>query len=147
VNALAVSGEDLYVGGWFRTSSGAPWDFIARWDGGAGDGGAWHPLDGGTNGTVYALAVDGGGTLYAGGSFGTAGGADAANIARWTQGADSGGSWDPLGSGVSDTVYALAPKGARIYAAGGFTEAGGKQSVHFGLWEPKSPVYLPLVVR
>jgi hypothetical protein len=73
---------------------------VAKWD-----GLSWSALGGGVSGSlgvfsfpiVEALAVfhDGGGAaLYAGGSFTTAGGIPAANIARW-----NGTTWSALGSG------------------------------------------------
>ncbi|MCS7062410.1 MAG: hypothetical protein RMN25_14795, partial [Anaerolineae bacterium] len=43
-------------------------DYIARWD-----GAQWHPLGGGLNSTVLALAVSGG-QVYVGGWFTDAGG-------------------------------------------------------------------------
>ena len=33
VNALAVSGNSLYVGGSFTNAGGVPANYIARWDG------------------------------------------------------------------------------------------------------------------
>ncbi|MCH8011496.1 MAG: hypothetical protein IIA61_06050 [Candidatus Marinimicrobia bacterium] len=54
VSAIAVSGNDVYVGGGVRTVSGAPANSIARWD-----GSSWHPLAAGVNGPVFAIAVSG----------------------------------------------------------------------------------------
>ena len=51
---------------------------IAKWD-----GANWSALGSGMNRTVYALAVDGAGDLYAGGDFTTAGGVSANYIAKW----------------------------------------------------------------
>ncbi|MGB9613419.1 MAG: chitobiase/beta-hexosaminidase C-terminal domain-containing protein, partial [Candidatus Margulisiibacteriota bacterium] len=48
----------------------------------------WQALGSGMNGSVYALAVDSSGNLYAGGSFTTAGGVSANRIAKW-----NGSSW------------------------------------------------------
>ena len=42
VNALAVSGTDLYAGGTFTTAGGVPANYIAKWD-----GTAWSPLGSG----------------------------------------------------------------------------------------------------
>ena len=45
VNALAVSGTNLYAGGYFTTAGGVPANNIAKWDGSAwsalGSGMAW----------------------------------------------------------------------------------------------------------
>ena len=95
VRALAVyddgggGGPALYAGGDFTAAGGAlVARGVARWN-----GAAWSALGGGGGasgvaGSVYALAVyddglGGGPALYAGGAFSTAGGAAAANVARW----------------------------------------------------------------
>lgn len=78
----------------------------------------WN-LGSGMNGYVKALAVSGS-TLYAGGSFTTAGGTAANYIALW-----NGSAWSALGSGMSGAVNALAVSGSTLYAGGSFTTAGG----------------------
>jgi hypothetical protein len=73
------------------------------------------------NGVVRALAAMPDGSLVAGGSFGTAGGVSATNIARW-----NGSSWSPLQFGTNGTVHALAVAADGDLLAGGhFTVAGG----------------------
>jgi hypothetical protein len=119
VNALAVSGSDLYVGGSFTTAGGNPANSIAKWN---GNGSSWSALGSGMNGDVSALALSGS-DLYAAGGFTTAGGIMATNIARW-----DGTSWSALGSGIGGYVSALAVSGSDLYAGGGFTTAGGKAS-------------------
>jgi hypothetical protein len=115
VRALAVSGNDLYAGGWFTTAGGSPASSIAKWN-----GSTWSALgsgmsDGSSYPTVYALAVSGS-ELYAGGSFTTAGGGPAVNVAKW-----NGSTWSPLGSGTGgapssdSTVRALAVSGSDLY--------------------------------
>jgi hypothetical protein len=76
LNALAMSGSDLYAGGDFTKAGGNPASRIAKWN-----GTNWTALGSGLNGTVRALAVSGS-DLYVGGSFTTAGGKTAAYIAR-----------------------------------------------------------------
>ena len=62
---------------------------------------------------VGALAVDGAGNLYAGGSFTSAGGVSAKNVAKW-----DGARWSALGSGMNGVVWALAADGTvNVYAA------------------------------
>ncbi len=51
--------------------------------------------------------MDGGGNLYAGGEFTTAGGMAANHIAKW-----NGTIWSALGSGMNNDVYALAVDGS-----------------------------------
>ena len=59
----------------------------------------------GESGWVFALAVNGS-DLIAAGSFTTAGGTNASNIARW-----DGSSWWALSSGVNSTVEATSATG------------------------------------
>src|SRR2546422_1400863 len=76
VSALAVSGSDLYAGGYLTTAGGSAANYIAKWD-----GSSWSALGSGMNDRVVALAVSGS-NLYAGGGFTTAGGKVSAYIAR-----------------------------------------------------------------
>jgi len=132
VNALAVSGGDLYAGGHFTRAGGSPAISIAKWN-----GSSWSPLGSGVGGdaVVLALAVSGS-DLYAGGSFWTAGGSPATNIAKW-----NGSSWSPLGSGTgapSEPVLALAVSGSDLYAGGRFTTAGGSPANRIAKWDGNS---------
>ena len=76
VYALAVSGTDLYAGGWFTTAGGVSANYIAKWD-----GSAWSALGSGMDNGVNALAMSAT-DLYAGGQFTTAGGKVSANVAK-----------------------------------------------------------------
>ena len=116
VYALAVSGSDLYAGGFFSSAGGIGATNIAKWD-----GASWTALGSGMGGNqhdVLALAVSGT-NLYAGGLFSTAGGVGATNIAKW-----DGNNWTALGSGTSGAVEALAVSGSTLYVGGNFTTAG-----------------------
>jgi uncharacterized delta-60 repeat protein len=85
----------------------------------------------GTNGPVTALAVDGAGNLYIGGSnFQLVGSTVAANIAKW-----DGTTWTALGSGVSGGgVYAMAVMGGNLYVGGSFSSAGGVSASRIARW-------------
>ncbi len=127
VDALTVWRGQLIAGGFFDTTTG-PGNHIAAFD-----GAAWHPLGSGINGSVWALTTwdpDGPGPmealLIAGGSFGTAGGLPAANIAAW-----DGKAWSPLGAGVSGRVNALAVHNYTLLVGGYFHLAGGLSSKYF----------------
>ena len=134
----AGAGAALYAGGSFTIAGATDAHHIARWE-----GAGWSPLGagpGGTDGPVRALAVfdDGGGEdLYAGGTFTTAGGAPAANVARW-----DGVGWSPLGSGVDGTVSCLATfddgTGVALYAGGEFQQAGGNPAPFLARWDGAS---------
>ena len=72
VSALAVSGTDVYAGGFFATAGGGSASFVARWN-----GSAWSQLTSGTNAQALALATSGA-NVYVGGVFSIAGGGAAA---------------------------------------------------------------------
>jgi trimeric autotransporter adhesin len=137
------SGPALFAGGSFTQAGGVRVNGIAKWD-----GSAWSALGSGAaigvNGQVRALAVfdDGKGSgpaLYAGGFFTTAGGVPASCIAKW-----DGESWAAVGSGasqgVNSTILTLAAvdhedgQGARLYAGGVFTTAGGLAANRVAAW-------------
>ena len=81
-----------------------------------------------TDGTIYSFARIGT-SLYVGGTFTTAGGVTATNIAMW-----DGSKWSTLGSGIDGPVYALAVSGTNIYAGGLFTTAGGVTASNVAKW-------------
>ena len=110
VQALAVGpGNVLYAGGLFQKVAGnVTARSIAQWN-----GAAWAPLGIGLNGTVVALALQGG-ALYAGGSFtATVAGGPLLNVARW-----DGTTWNALGAGLPYVVNALAPFNGAMIAGG-----------------------------
>jgi hypothetical protein len=90
VNALTISGTDLYAGGGFTTAGGISASNVAKWN-----GSGWSALGSGVNSNVLALAISGS-DLYAGGVFTTAGGSSANYIAKW-----NGSTWSALGSGMA----------------------------------------------
>src|ERR1035441_8652022 len=130
VMGLAVSGTNLYAGGYyFTTAGGVPANYIAKWD-----GSAWSALGSGMNGGVSALAVSGT-DLYAGGGFSKAGGVPANYIAKW-----DGSAWSALGLGMGGgdgqppVVNALAVSGTDLYAGGIFMTAGGVPATNIAKW-------------
>ena len=118
VRTIAISGNDVYVGGSFTDAGGNPnADRIARWD-----GSQWHALGSGVSGLVLAIAISGN-DVYVGGSFTDAGGVtNANNIARW-----NGTSWNAVGPtpSINGTVHAIAISGTDVYVGGFFLKAGG----------------------
>ena len=115
----------LYVGGAFTQAGTTTVNGIARWD-----GNAWSSLTGpsGTGITggfnVVNAMAEHDGALYVGGSFTTAGGIPAANIARW-----DGSAWSAVtgtnGGGLSDRVWSLVEFDGDLIAGGAFTQADG----------------------
>ena len=140
VNTLALSGNNLFVGGSFTvaTNSGpAPVaaSRIAQWN-----GNAWSALGGGVNNSVSALAISGT-NLYAGGSFTVATNSGptavaASHIAQW-----DGNNWSAMGSGVNNSVYALAVSGSSLFAGGAFTTAGTNVSA-YATWAILGPPFI-----
>ena len=120
----------LYAGGYFTAIGNASAQHVAKWN-----GTAWSPLGSGLSkdiGTCYvmAFAFDPAGNLYAGGSFTTAGGETAYNIAKW-----NGTNWFPLGLGLNGSVSALAYVAGNLYAGGSFTIAGDVAASHVAKWD------------
>jgi hypothetical protein len=129
VYALAVSGSNVYAGGFFTAAGGSPANHIAEWN-----GTSWSALGSGVDNQVRALAVWGG-SVYVGGYFTNAGGSAVSYIAKW-----DGTNWSTLGSGASLYVYSLAVSGSDLYVGGAFTPiAGGKVSPYI------ARAYLPPV--
>ena len=91
VDALAVSGTNLYAGGAFTTAGGVPANNIAKWN-----GSTWSALGSGMDGTVVCGAGGERDQSLRRGIFTTAGGVPANNIAKW-----DGSAWSALGSGMS----------------------------------------------
>jgi len=54
----------------------------------------------------------------------------ASRIARWY-----GGTWSALGSGVDDTVFAIAVNPSGVYAGGDFAHAGGSSASCIARWD------------
>jgi hypothetical protein len=115
--ALAVDGDDLYVGGDFSQVGSISANNVAKWNQTSGD---WSALGSGIDGPVYALAFSGG-ILYAGGDFDAAGSASVKDLAWW-----DGSQWHAFGqtgeieSLLSNGVYALAVDGDFVIIGGNF---------------------------
>jgi hypothetical protein len=119
-NALAVSGTNLYAGGFFNNAGGVAVGRIAQWN-----GATWSVLGSATNNIfVNALAVSGS-DLYVAGNFSQIGTLPVNNVAKW-----DGTNWSALGSGLTGTslpgVNALAVTAVALYAGGSFDKAGDK---------------------
>jgi hypothetical protein len=133
VYALAVHGADVYAGGRFATAGGVASSGVARWT-----GERWMPLQAGVaagvrDGVVLALAVQGT-SVYAGGTFVTAGATTVNNIAKW-----SGDSWSGLDGGVRggvERVHALGTVGTgTVFVGGDFSIAGSVQVSGAAVWD------------
>ncbi len=140
VYALAVLDGKLYAGGYFTTAGGATAHGVACWDPSTQ---TWSALGGGlatstppTPASVTALATLGG-KVYVAGSFITAGGVSASNIACWDPVTSS---WSALATGLTGTVpfftHAMTGLGGKLYVGGDFTTAGGMAVGRIACWDP-----------
>ncbi len=131
VGALAVSGNNLFVGGTFTNAGGLNIKALAQWDG-ANWSAVGGGLQGGTNLFVSALLADGN-DLFVGGNFTNAGGQAINCIAKW-----DGNNWSSLGSGLtgsSVTVTGIRKCGTNFIVCGSFTSAGGVAATNIAKWD------------
>lgn len=120
VFALAISGNDIYAGGYFAL----PTSNLAHWN-----GSTWLSDSGGTNNMVRALLFNGS-TLYVGGDFTQVGALTGANrIATW-----NGSGWSTLGGGVDNTVRSITLGSDGLYIGGLFTQADGNPANYVAKW-------------
>src|SRR5207253_2342845 len=75
-----------------------------------------------------------GSDLYVGGTFTSAGGLPANNVAKW-----NGTTWSALGSGVfgfaNEEVLAMLADGTNLYVGGALTNAGGVPANNIAKWD------------
>jgi hypothetical protein len=132
VEALSVydggAGPEVIAGGTFTIAGGVPAKRIARWNGSSWSAlGAGLSLGGLTSASAMAVLADdatGDATLIVGGSFATAGGVDAKNVAMW-----NGTEWAAMGVGLEGEVHDLVvftdPQSrTRVVIAGGYPSVG-----------------------
>jgi N-acetylneuraminic acid mutarotase len=126
VYALAVVGNEVFVGGGFTSAGGVSANNVARFN---TQTNTWSSLgtgsSNGVNNRVYALAVVGN-EVVVGGRFTSAGGVSANRVARFNTQTNT---WSSLGTGssngVNGIVYELAVVGNEVFVGGEFTSAGG----------------------
>lgn len=126
VYALAVDASGaVYAGGGFTSIGGAQRNYIAKLSG-SGVGSVDDVWDASSNSSVYALAVDASGAVYAGGGFTSIGGAPRNYIAKLPGGGAGTAdfAWDPSSDG---DVYALAVGASGTVYAGGYFRHIGDQ--------------------
>jgi len=129
VRAIAVAGDEIYVGGRFLTANGHIANNIAMWN-----GRTWDTLGEGVDDAVYTIAVSGP-NVYVGGAFRTAGGIEASRIAVWNR---TTRTWSRLGEGIGGHrlayVATMALDGDDLYVGGRFLTAGRLVSVNVAKW-------------
>jgi hypothetical protein len=132
VYTLALFDDKLYAGGSFANAGGTLARYVARWD-----GSSWSALAGGLDYGVNGLAVSGT-NLYVGGNFNNAfnsGGATvpAHYVARW-----DGSAWSAVGTGMNNTVDAVAVAGNTLFAGGIFSKADGASAANVAQWDGRA---------
>ncbi len=124
VLAMVLDNNILYVGGTFscvgpHTGAGALLDTMA--------GGPLAGFPRVEGGSVYAVAADGSGGWYIGGSFTSVGGVPRNCVAQVLSD-NTVSAWNP---NADDRVCSLAVSGNTVYAGGRFTNIG---------WQPRSKI-------
>jgi len=145
VSALAVVGNEVYVGGEFTSAGRVRANGVARFN---TQTNTWSTLgtgsQNGVSGWVFALAVVGN-EVYVGGYFTSAGRVSANNVARFNTQTNT---WSALGTGssngVNDVVRALAVVGNEVYVGGGFTSAGGVSANSVARFNPQTNTWSAL---
>ncbi|MCB0212770.1 MAG: hypothetical protein KDJ52_25735 [Anaerolineae bacterium] len=158
VDALAIIGNELYVGGNFTQAGTINAKDIARWNLATNQ---WSsvggPIGSSTcNGSIYCEEVNAftviGTDLYVGGIFTVAGSTVVNNIARWNTVSQS---WSALGSGINvvadsprydSGILGLATNGVDIYVAGDFDPAGDHPASGLAHWGPPPPLQVSMSI-
>jgi hypothetical protein len=137
VFAIAVSGNEVYLGGDFDHAGNISADQIAKWNNGSRQ---WSALGRGVNSRVWAIAARGD-DVYVGGDFTQAGGISAMCIAHWN---DATQTWSALGGDLDHTsispgvrAIAIAANGD-VYVGGNFETAGGLTVNNIARWDGSS---------
>jgi len=140
VSTLLVSGNTLYVGGFFGTIAGQGRSCIAALRTSNGTTLPWYPtgLEPASN-YVTAFALSGT-TLYVGGSFGTIAGQSRTNLAAVDASSGALEAWAPV---PDRAVGALAVDGGVVYAGGSFRMVGGQSRSRLAAIDAATGVVTP----
>lgn len=151
VNALALSGPTLYIGGGFSSIGGQPRENLAAVDTTTGRVTAWNPH---ASGDMVAALVVSGQIVYVGGQFDAIGAQGRHDLAAVEATTGLATPWNP---DPDSTVWALATAGSAVYAGGEFSNIGGQTRYCIAAldattgtatsWDPACEVYGPGVVR
>jgi hypothetical protein len=134
VQALAISGDRVFVAGSFTKAGGKIVNNIAEWNTTTKE---WNSLGTGINGSVFALTVKDD-NLYVGGDFSFADTLDASRIARWNI---KDKRWTSLKKGIYGSVHALAFNGDNLYVGGAFTRANDSAVANLAVFDTKADTW------
>jgi|GEM_PF-2481371 len=124
VNALAINGTSLYLGGWFSSYRGATAQRLAKIDISTGNLDTTFTQTTGMNSLVSALVVNGT-SLYVGGDFTSYRGSTANYLAKINLISGNLDTTFTQATGMDSYVTTLAINGTSIYAGGAFTTYRG----------------------
>ncbi len=125
VNAIALLGSDIYIGGSFTNVGPGSANHVAAQ---IGSNTHWSALGSSFDAAVHALSFQGN-SLVAGGDFLNSGAIGVSHVARF-----NGVTWSPIGSGTDGSIYGLATDSNFVYVGGSFQKAGNKPATNFSLW-------------
>ena len=139
VNALQIMGNSLYVGGSFADGAGIQSaDYLVGCDLTTGAAFSTVGSDGSMSGSIYALAADSNGTLYAGGGF-----INLETIPEADHVAAYDGTWHSMGTGsggpgspaIDSFVRSLTAVGTNVYVGTDSVDVAGiPQADHVARW-------------
>jgi N-acetylneuraminic acid mutarotase len=131
--ALAMAGNDLYIGGVFaQTGDGSISNLgrIARYD--TASGTLYALPHQGLNGSIYALATDGS-DIYVGGGFYQTGDGEISNLRHIARYNSTDGTWHALSNqGLNGDVIGLIVSGDDLYVGGRFTQTSDGTLTNLG---------------
>jgi len=119
IEAIAVAGSSVYVGGYMSSIGGTPCQYGGAVDATTGVATAWIMK---TNGDIRTLAVSGS-AIYVGGSFSSVATVTRNNIAALDATTGMATSWNPNIDGGVDAIVVV---GSTLYVGGNFSHAGGQ---------------------
>ncbi|GEM_PF-1195728 len=120
---LAISGNTLYVAGFFSTLGGQTRHSLAAFNTSTGDLLPWNPNTSNLDGSPNVILVSGG-TVYVGGTFTKIGGNQVRNNAAAFNAAT--GALLPWNPNVDNMVTAMVLSGSNLYLGGSFGNVGGQ---------------------
>ena len=129
--------NNIYIGGEFTFAGGISANRIAKWN-----GSSWSALGSGIGSGLYTDIVfstivdNSNNLLYVAGSFNTAGGITANNIAVWNLNSST---WSSIGTGSNGRINSLAlDNNNNLYVGGLFTNIGGVSANYIAKWDGSS---------